>query len=78
VYNLNYLCKCTIIKVHGDYLDTRIKNTPDELASYEPALDRVLDRVFDEFGLIICGWSAEWDTALGSAIERCPNRRFTT
>ena len=38
----------------------------------------MLDRVFDEFGLIVCGWSAEWDTALGSALERCPNHRFTT
>lgn len=69
---------CTIIKVHGDYLDTRIKNTPTELEKYESPLNQLLDRIFDEFGLIVCGWSAEWDKALRSAIERCPNRRFTT
>ena len=55
---------CTIIKVHGDYLDTRIKNSPAELAEYDPRTDHLLDRVFDEFGLIVCGWSAEWDAAL--------------
>ncbi|MCU0500770.1 MAG: SIR2 family protein, partial [Anaerolineae bacterium] len=69
---------CTIIKVHGDYLDTRIKNSPAELAEYDPRTDGLLDRVFDEFGLIVCGWSAEWDAALRSALERCPNHRFTT
>ncbi|GAG42485.1 unnamed protein product, partial [marine sediment metagenome] len=33
---------------------------------------------FDEFGLIICGWSAEWDRALYSALEKCKSHRFTT
>jgi hypothetical protein len=70
--------KCCIIKVHGDYLDTRIRNTTAELGQYDERLNRLLDRVFDEFGLIVCGWSAEWDTALRAAIQRYPNRRFTT
>lgn len=69
-------CKCCVIKVHGDYLDTRIRNTPAELEKYEPELDRLLDRVFDEFGLISCGWSADWDVALSAAIDRAPSRRF--
>ena len=69
---------CYVVKLHGDYLDTRIKNTPQELANYSDVLNTFLDRVFDEFGLIICGWSGEWDTALRDAILRAPNRRFTT
>jgi len=48
---------CTIVKVHGDYLDTRIKNTPSELSRYDKRLSRLLDRIFDEFGLVVCGWS---------------------
>jgi SIR2-like domain len=69
---------CSVIKVHGDYLDTRLKNTREELAEYQAPMNRLLDQIFDEYGLIVCGWSADWDTALRAAIERCPNRRFTT
>jgi hypothetical protein len=69
---------CSIIKINGDYLDTRLKNTRGELEQYPPALDKLLDQVFDEYGLIIAGWSAEWDIALRAALERCPSRRFTT
>ena len=68
----------TVIKLHGDYLDTRIKNTEPELAAYDKALDEMLDRIFDEYGLIVSGWSGDWDIALRAAIERCPNRRFST
>jgi hypothetical protein len=70
--------KCCVLKLHGDYLDTRILNTPEELGTYDARLDRFLDRVFDEFGLIACGWSADWDDALRSAIDRAPSRRYST
>jgi hypothetical protein len=70
--------QCCILKVHGDYLDTRIRNTPTELASYPLEFDRLLDRIFDEFGLVVCGWSADWDHALRNAILRAPSRRFAT
>ena len=70
--------QCCVFKVHGDYLDTRIRNTPAELDEYPPEFDQLLDRIFDEFGLIVCGWSAEWDEALRSAFIRAPSRRFTT
>lgn len=69
---------CTVIKVHGDYLDSRLRNTKPELSTYEKPFDDVLDRVFDEFGLLISGWSAGWDVALCAALERCPTHRFGT
>jgi hypothetical protein len=69
---------CVIVKLHGDYLDTRIRNTAAELGAYPPRLKQYLDRILDEFGLIVVGWSAEWDEALRGAIARCPTRRFTT
>lgn len=69
---------CTIIKIHGDYLDTRIRNTVSELAEYPEEFKRLLDRVFDEYGLIVCGWSADWDDALRGALTRAPYRRFST
>ena len=51
--------KCTIVKIHGDYLDPSIRNTEDELETYTEPLNNLLDRVVDEYGLIICGWSGE-------------------
>ncbi len=70
--------RCTVIKPNGDYLDTRLKNTGDELAHYEDEMECLLDQVFDEYGLVVCGWSGDWDTALRGSLERCSTRRFTT
>ena len=69
---------CTIIKLHGDYMDTRIKNTPEELSEYSGEVNKYLDQIFEDFGLIICGWSAEYDVALRNALYRRKNRRFST
>jgi hypothetical protein len=68
---------CYILKLHGDYKDARILNTDAELSAYPPEYDRLLDRIFDEYGLIIAGWSGEWDHALRRAFLRAPNRRYT-
>ncbi len=70
--------RCCLFKVHGDYLDTRIRNTPEELASYPAEFNTLLDRIFDEFGLLVCGWSADWDEALRNALLRASSRRFST
>ena len=67
---------CTVVKLNGDCRDTRIKNTAAELARYDASVDALLDRVLDEHGLIVCGWSADWDTALAAAFERCESRRY--
>lgn len=68
--------RCYVLKIHGDYLDTRIKNTDSELGAYTPDLDTLLDRIIDEHGLIVCGWSSDWDPALRAAITRAPSRRY--
>ena len=67
-----------LIKIHGDYLDTRIRNSRSELGTYPEQTNLLLDQVFDEFGLIVCGWSADWDVALRDALFRARSRRFTT
>ena len=69
---------CTVIKLHGDYRDTRIRNTPAELEAYDEIFEALLDRILGEHGLIVCGWSAAWDGALWRAFERAPVRRYTT
>jgi hypothetical protein len=69
---------CYILKLHGDYKDSRILNTDEELSGYPTEYEQLLDRIFDEFGLIVAGWSGEWDHALRKAMLRAPNRRYPT
>lgn len=68
--------RCTVIKLHGDYLDLATRNTPAELAKYEEPIRDLLARILDEYGLVVCGWSAEHDTALRQALEASPSRRY--
>ncbi|MFB8078566.1 SIR2 family protein [Streptomyces sp. NPDC056013] len=71
--------KCLVVHVHGDYLNpTSMRNTPEELNAYGPAVDKLLDRIFEEYGLVIAGWSAKWDPALRNALSRCSRRVFAT
>lgn len=70
--------RVTVVKINGDYLDPRFRNTEQELSDYEEPLRTLLDRVFDEYGLIVCGWSADWDVGLRGALERCKSHRYTT
>jgi hypothetical protein len=48
-----HLVRATVVKLHGDYLDTRLKNTHEELAEYEFSMNKLLDRILDTFGLLI-------------------------
>jgi len=68
--------KATVIKLHGDYADLEQRNTADELAEYPEPLAAYLGRALDEYGLIVSGWSAEWDTALVRALEEVRSRRY--
>jgi hypothetical protein len=68
---------CTIFKLNGDYRDLRIRNTVDELAEYDPRVQALLDRILDEYGLIVCGWSGQWDIALIRALQRARSHRFS-
>jgi len=70
--------QATVVKLHGDYLSLGLRNTPDELSAYPNEFKTLLARVFDEYGLVVVGWSAEYDTALVNAIEASPARRYPT
>jgi len=65
-----------IIKVHGDYLEPSFLNTGDELSSYDGEVSNKIDRVLDDYGLIVCGWSATWDVALRHELEAHNPRRY--
>lgn len=66
----------TVIKLHGDYADLEQRNTVDELETYPAELQQLLERVLDEYGLIVCAWSADWDKALVRAVEGTRSRRY--
>lgn len=68
---------CYLVKLHDDYKDARIRNTDAELAQYPQEYDALLNRIFDEHGLVVCGWSGDWDEALHCAIMRSPSRRYS-
>jgi hypothetical protein len=68
--------QCTIVKLHGDYTSLDQRNTVDELSAYPKNTKGLLARIFDEYGLVISGWSGEWDPALVTALEASGNRRY--
>jgi hypothetical protein len=67
----------TVVKLHGDYLDLRIRQTSSELHTYHPVIDALLNRVLRGFDLLVCGWSASWDLPLGAALTRTAGERRT-
>jgi hypothetical protein len=68
--------RATVVKLHGDYADLDQLNTTTELSAYPAELEVFLRRVFDEYGLVVSGWSGDWDHALVSVFERVASRRY--
>jgi hypothetical protein len=66
----------TVIKLHGDYAGGRLLNTPEELSRYPPTWRRLLERIFSEYGLLVVGWSAEYDVALVEQLGQSVGRRY--
>lgn len=67
----------TIIKIHGDYLDTKFLNIESELTIYNKELTEYMRTIFENFGLITCGWSGTWDFALRELLASSNKFRFT-
>jgi hypothetical protein len=67
-----------VVKVNGDYKQTNVKNLSSELESYSEPIQRIIDRVFQEYGLIVCGWSGEYDTRLRQSLQECGTHRYST
>ena len=66
----------TLIKLHGDYGTGRLRNSETELGNYPRPWKTLLRRVFDEYGLLVVGWSGENDTALVEVMDRAVGRRY--
>lgn len=68
--------QCRIVMVNGRYPTTDLKLTPIDLAKYDEKLEEYLDRIFSEYGLVICGWSGEHDAGLVKILISERVRRF--
>lgn len=73
-----YHADVVVIKIHGDIESPNLKNTINELANYGPNMAAVLREVFSNFGLLICGWSGQWDTKLGQLLHENPCEHFSS
>lgn len=67
-----------IIHLHGDYLNAlSMRNTTAELAGYPRHMRSLLRRVVTEYGLLVAGWSVQYDPALREAVAAHYPSRFT-
>ena len=68
----------TIIKINGDYIDCQFRNTAEELDGYPEQMKLYLHRIFEEYGLVTCGWSGEWDKGLIEIINGATHSRYNS
>lgn len=69
--------ECLVVHLHGDYLTpVGLLNTADELSRYPSIVDQLLDQIFQQYGLVIAGWSGRWDVALRTALGRNSNKHY--
>lgn len=68
--------RATVVKLHGDYAMLGSRNTPEELADYPAGWKALLARAFEEYGLVVIGWSAEYDTSLVGLLSTAPRHAF--
>jgi hypothetical protein len=62
-----------IVKAHGDYMQETIRNTATELAELEPKLAGELQRIVDNYNVIVVGWAGR-DPALAEILRRRQSR----
>jgi len=67
-----------VVHLHGDYLEPEtMRNTERELASYPAPMKKLVGQVLSEYGLVVVGWSANYDPALRDLVDRSPRSPFT-
>lgn len=68
----------TIIKINGDYIDCQFRNTSEELDEYPEQMKLYLHRIFEDYGLVTCGWSGDWDKGLIEIINETSRSRYNS
>ncbi len=72
--------KACVIHLHGDYLTpAAMLNTEAELSRYPKQTRILMESILREYGLVIAGWSATYDTKLRSMVSaKYPDRYSLT
>lgn len=68
----------TIVKINGDYIDCKFRNTTEELGKYPEEMKQYLQRIFEDYGLVTCGWSGDWDKGLIRLMEGASHPRYSS
>lgn len=58
-----------VVKLHGDYQSTTLKNTSEELASQDQDFRRVLTSACERFGLVVVGYSGRDESIMHALHE---------
>jgi len=67
--------RCWIVKLHGDYQQQNIKNTPKELATLDSAIEEKSREIVDRHGLVVIGYSGSDKGVMSILRSRFP--RYT-
>jgi NAD-dependent SIR2 family protein deacetylase len=54
-----------LVKAHGDYLQQTIRNTAEELAQLDSALETEVQEIFDRYGCVVLGYSGSDEALMG-------------
>ncbi|RNI23779.1 SIR2 family protein [Flexivirga caeni] len=61
--------KCCVVHLHGVYTNPQsMLNTFAELDHYDNARSALLSKILEDYGLIVAGWSADYDPALRDVV----------
>jgi len=67
---------CRILKLHGDYQKSNIKNTKEEVENLEKELENEFNEILDNFGIIVIGYGGS-DNGVMKCLEERNNPRYT-
>lgn len=69
--------RITLVKINGDYLESKFLNIRSELSEYDERTNVLLRFIFENFGLITVGWSAAWDHAIVDLLKSANKFRYS-
>ena len=65
-----------ILKLHGDYLYSKLKNSENELAHQDPNMSRYVSILVNEYGLVVVGYSGCDNSVMEMLRKFPPNNDF--